>query len=293
MGTDVIRWIPTAADLTMDLAVRERQMDEDRAAGIQPLLVIGPGGSVSTGAVDDLQEISRICKERDTWFHVDGAYGGFAAMLPDAPEPLHHLGLADSVAIDPHKWLYAPLEAGCALVRDPEALRAAFSYHPPYYHFGVEATNYVDFGPQNSRGFRALKVWLGLQQVGRDGYEQMLGDDVRLAELLQAEAESHPRLQTGPSGLSIATFRFVPEDLAERVGEEAVEEYLNRINQEIQARLELAGEMFLSNAVVEGRYLLRGCIVNFRTDEADVRAIPGIVVRMGEAVHGELRGELG
>ena len=111
---------------------------------------------------------------------MDGAYGGFAALLPDGPEELNHLGLADSVAVDPHKWLYAPLEAGCALVKDPGALRAAFSYHPPYYHFGVEATNYVDFGPQNSRGFRALKVWLGLQQVGREGYERMLGDDVSL-----------------------------------------------------------------------------------------------------------------
>ena len=292
MGTDVVRWIPTGSDLCMDLSALERQMDEDQAAGIQPMMVIGTGGSVSTGAVDDLPEISRICKERNTWFHVDGAYGGFAAMLPEAPEALHHLGLADSVAVDPHKWLYAPMEAGCALVRDPELLQAAFSYHPPYYHFGVEATNYVDFGPQNSRGFRALKVWLGLQQVGRAGYEQMLGDDIRLAELLHRKAQDHPRLEASASGLSISTFRFVPEDLDGRVGEEAVEEYLNRINKEIQARLELGGELFLSNAVVEGRYLLRACIVNFRTDESDVGALPEIVVRMGAQVHADLRGEL-
>ena len=287
MGTDAVRWVPTGSDLRMDLSALQRRMDEDRAAGVEPMMVIGTGGSVSTGAVDDLQEISRICKERETWFHVDGAYGGFAALLPGAPEALHHLGLADSVAVDPHKWLYAPLEAGCALVRDPEAMRAAFSYHPPYYHFGVEATNYVDFGPQNSRGFRALKVWLALQQVGRDGYEQMIGDDVRLAALLQAEAERHPRLETGPTGLSIATFRYVPEDLADRVGEEDVELYLNALNKEIQARMELGGEAFLSNAVVEGRYLLRGCIVNFRTTDEDVRAIPVIVVRVGEAVHAD------
>jgi glutamate/tyrosine decarboxylase-like PLP-dependent enzyme len=293
MGTDAIRWIPTGADLRMDLSALQRRMDEDGAAGVQPMMVVGTGGSVSTGAVDDLREIARICRDRDTWFHVDGAYGGFAAMLPDAPEALHHLGLADSVAVDPHKWLYAPLEAGCALVKDPQLLRDTFSYHPPYYHFGVEANNYVDFGPQNSRGFRALKVWLALRQVGRDGYEEMIGDDVRLAEMLHREARGHPRLEAGPAGLSIATFRFVPEELAERVGEPPAEAYLNQLNKEIQARLELDGRVFLSNAVVEGRYLLRACIVNFRTGEGDVGAIPGIVAEMGSAVHAELRGDPG
>ncbi len=292
MGTEAIRWIPTGSDLTLDLAALEHRMDEDLSAGIQPMMVIGTGGSVSTGAVDDLAGISRICKERGVWFHVDGAYGAFAAMLPDAPEGLRHLGLADSVAVDPHKWLYAPMEAGCALVRDPQALRDAFSYHPPYYHFGEESTNYVDFGPQNSRGFRALKVWLALQHVGRDGYEEMLGDDIRMAELLHEEAGNHPRLETYASGLSISTFRFVPEELSDRVGEESVEEYLNGLNKEVQARLERGGEVFLSNAVLDGRYVLRGCIVNFRTDEDDIRAIPEIVARVGAEAHQALRGAL-
>ncbi len=285
MGTESIRWIPTDSDLRMDLSALQRRMDEDHADGVQPMIVIGTGGSVSTGAVDPLEDMSRICRERGIWFHVDGAYGGFAAMLSDGPQELLHLGLADSVAVDPHKWLYSPLEAGCALVRDPQALREAFSYHPPYYHFGVEATNYVDFGPQNSRGFRALKVWLALQQAGRQGCERMIADDIRLARLLHEEAARHPLLEVGPTGLSISTFRFVPEALAERVGEDETEEYLNRLNKEVQARLELGGETFLSNAVVQGRYLLRACIVNFRTDEGDVRAVPHIVARVGSEVH--------
>ena len=164
LGTDAIRWIPTGQDHRMDVGALERALDEDLAAGFRPMMVVGTGGSVSTGAVDPLGEIAEVCKARDVWFHVDGAYGGFAAMLPEAPEDLKRLDLADSVAVDPHKWLYAPLEAGCALVKDSQRLRDAFSYHPPYYHFGVEATNYVDFGPQNSRGFRALKVWLAFRQ---------------------------------------------------------------------------------------------------------------------------------
>ena len=162
-----IRWIPTDARLRMDVAALRRQIEADAAAGDVPCLVVGTAGSVSTGAVDPLPEIGALCREYGVWFHVDGAYGGFAAAVPEAPDDLRGLSLADSVAVDPHKWLYAPLEAGCALVRDPEALRAAFAYHPPYYHFEEHATNYVDYGPQNSRGFRALKVWLALRHVGR------------------------------------------------------------------------------------------------------------------------------
>ena len=146
-----------------------RQIEADAAAGDVPCIVVGTAGSVSTGAVDPLPDIAALCKEHGVWFHVDGAYGGFAAAVPEAPDDLRGLSLADSVAVDPHKWLYAPLEAGCALVRDPDALRAAFAYHPPYYHFDERATNYVDYGPQNSRGFRALKVWLALRHVGRRG----------------------------------------------------------------------------------------------------------------------------
>jgi aromatic-L-amino-acid/L-tryptophan decarboxylase len=153
LGTASIRWIATDEKLRMDVAALRRQIEADSAAGDVPCLVVGTAGSVSTGAVDPLPEISAICKEFGVWFHVDGAYGGFAAAVPQAPDDLRGLSQADSVAVDPHKWLYAPLEAGCVLVRDPESLRAAFAYHPPYYHFNERATNYVDYGPQNSRGF--------------------------------------------------------------------------------------------------------------------------------------------
>ena len=132
--------------------------------------------------------------------HVDGAYGGFAAVAPEAPDNLRALSDADSVAVDPHKWLYAPLEAGCTLVRDPETLRAAFAYHPPYYHFEERATNYVDYSPQNSRGFRALKVWLALRHVGAAGYRRMISDDIRLSRALAAAVGRHPELQLMNSG---------------------------------------------------------------------------------------------
>src|SRR5215208_356876 len=135
LGTAAIRWIPTDASLRMNVAALRRQIDADRAAGDTPAIVVGTAGSVSTGAVDSLREIASLCQQYGLWFHVDGAYGGFAAAVPEAPDDLRGLTQADSVAVDPHKWLYAPLEAGCALVKRTDDLRRAFSYHPPYYRF--------------------------------------------------------------------------------------------------------------------------------------------------------------
>ena len=210
-------------------------------------------------------------------------------MLPDASPELRALGEADSVAVDPHKWLYAPLEAGCALVRDPEKLREAFAYHPPYYHFGVEAINYLDYGPQNSRGFRALKVWLALQQVGRKGYEQMLSDDIRLAKELYELVAKGPELEAFTHSLSIATFRYVPSDL--KPDSEKTEEYLNQLNTELLTRLQNSGEAYISNAVIDGKFTLRACIVNFRTSLVDIEAFPEIVIRMGRETDLALRPE--
>jgi glutamate/tyrosine decarboxylase-like PLP-dependent enzyme len=289
LGTDGIRWIPTDDQLRMDTAALRKQVQADLASGDRPFLVVGAAGSVSTGAVDPLPEIAAICREYDLWFHVDGAYGGFAAMLPDASPDLRGLSEADSVAVDPHKWLYAPIEAGCALVRDSAKLREAFAYHPPYYHFGVEATNYLDFGPQNTRGFRALKVWLAIQQVGREGYTQMISDDIRLAQELYRRVSAYPALHAFTQSLSITTFRYVPPDL--QSGAEAVETYLNELNRELLIRLQNSGEAYVSNAVIGGTFLLRACIVNVRTSLADVEALPEIVTRIGREADAARRPE--
>jgi glutamate/tyrosine decarboxylase-like PLP-dependent enzyme len=287
LGTDSVRWIPTDSSLRMDIEALGRQIVADRAAGDVPCMVVGTAGSVSTGVVDPLREIGALCRELDVWFHVDGAYGGFAAALPDASPDLRALSMADSVAVDPHKWLYAPLEAGCALVRDPERLRAAFAYHPPYYHFAEQATNYVDFGPQNSRGFRALKVWLALQHAGAAAYREMIGEDIRLARVMAEAIREHDELELVTQALSITTFRVVPPSLRGRVGEPDVERYLDDLNRRVLDRLQRGGEIFVSNAVVAGRYLLRACIVNFHTSHEDVIAAVEIAARVGRKVHAE------
>jgi aromatic-L-amino-acid decarboxylase len=291
LGTDAVRWIPVDPAGRMDPAALRARLAADRTAGESPMMVVATAGTVGTGAVDPVRELAAICREEKVWLHVDGAYGAPAAVLPDAPSDLHALGLADSLAVDPHKWLYAPLEAGCVLVRDPAHLSEAFNWSPSYYRFGTPGDeppiNYLELGLQNSRGFRALKVWLGLRRAGRAGYQRMIADDCRMAAELYRAAEAHPEIEAMTLNLSIATFRYRPPDL--RAGGAEVEDYLNRLNEAVLARLKLGGDLFVSNAVLDGRFALRACIVNFRTTLADAASIPDRVVGVGRAVHGALR----
>lgn len=296
LGMDAIRWIPVDGQLRMDTAALRRQIEADSEAGDLPFLVIGTAGTVSTGAVDPLPEIAAICREYDLWFHVDGAYGGFAAALlnsdgpVEVPPDLRGISEADSVAVDPHKWLYAPLEAGCVLVRDAKLLHRTFSHHPPYYYFDEDeqsVINYHEYGPQNSRGFRALKVWLALRQAGRVGYTEMISDDIQLARELSRLVEAEPELQAFTQALSITTFRYVPSDLTP--GSEEIEAYLNRLNAELLTRVQRSGEAFISNAVVRGTFLLRACIVNFRTSLEDIEALIHLVKRIGKEVDAIMR----
>jgi len=293
LGLDSISWISVNSGQQINTVELRERICADKAQGDLPFLVIGTAGTVSTGAVDPLPEIASIARKHGLWFHVDGAYGGFAAVAPNAPADLRGIREADSVAVDPHKWLYAPLEAGCTLVRDRPALRDAFTqYRPSYYQLlqdAEEAVNYFEYGPENSRGFRALKIWLAIRQVGREGYARMIGDDIRLAKTLFELAAAHPELQAFRQGLSIATFRYVPSDL--QPGDEKVEEYLNQLNSELLGRLQKSGEAFLTNAVIGGTFVLRACIVNFRTSLADIRALPGIITRLGGELDAALRPE--
>jgi glutamate/tyrosine decarboxylase-like PLP-dependent enzyme len=290
LGTDSIRWISTDEQFRMDPVALRKCIEEDLRHGELPFLVVGTAGSVSTGAVDPLPELAALCKEYGLWFHVDGAYGGFAAVLPEASADLRGLIEADSVAVDPHKWLYAPLEVGCALVRDPKALHDTFSYRPQYYHLvedpAEKAINYYEYGPQNARGFRALKVWLCIRQAGREGYQRMIGDNIRLAEALYELVNERAELEALSYSLSITTFRYVPQDLK---GIADAEPYLNQLNSELLTRLQVGGEVFLSNAMLRGKFALRTCIVNFRTSIEDIRALPELVVRLGAKIDATLR----
>ena len=291
LGTDAIRWIETDDEQRMDIAALRRRITADVAAGDRPFIIIGTAGTVSTAAIDPLPAIHEIAREFGAWFHVDGAYGAPAAALPEATPDLKGLALADSVALDPHKWLYAPLEAACTLVRDPQTLLDAFSYRPPYYrideHDGDSGNDYFELGLQNSRGFRALKVWLALRNCGRSGYVELIRNDIERARELFDAADAHEALEACTLSLSIATFRYVPPDLG--AGTDAAETYLNELNAALLASLQDGGEVYVSNAIIGGRYVLRACVVNFRTTSADTAAVPELVAAAGRRLDAELR----
>ncbi|MEJ2493713.1 MAG: aminotransferase class V-fold PLP-dependent enzyme [Ignavibacteriaceae bacterium] len=293
MGTNTIRWIEVDEKQRMKINDLKKKIKFDKESGNHPFIVVGNAGTVGTGATDPLEEISSVCKENNLWFHVDGAYGSVAAVLPHASKDLKAINLADSIALDPHKWLYAPLEAGCTLVRKKEFMLDAFSYHPEYYRFEGDENeeekpiNFYEFGLQNSRGFRALKVWLALKQAGKNGYIKMITEDIELAAHLFNLISEETELETVSNNLSITTFRYIPDDLKEQKDQKL--EYLNELNEELLDRLQNSGEVYLSNAVLDGKFVLRVCIVNFRTTKSDIEALPDIVKNLGKQVDQEKR----
>lgn len=289
LGVDAIHWVDADERERVRPDALVAAIGEDLRAGERPFLVVGTGGTVSTGAVDPLPRLRAICDEHGLWLHVDGAYGAFAAASRLAPDDLRGLALADSVALDPHKWLYAPMEAGCTLVRDRDALLSAFSYRPEYYAFEDAGTNFFELGIQNSRGFRALKVWMILKHLGRDAYVRTLDEDIEMARAFFDICREHAELEPLTNGLSVTTYRYVPEDLAARADEPEVAEYLNRLNQEIRDRMEKGGDAFVSQAVLGTVYALRMCVVNFRTTLSDVRRLADATAELGRAVDRERR----
>ena len=275
-----VRKIPVDPDERMDLSALRAAIEEDVARGKKPFLVVATAGTVSTGAIDDLAAVRKLCDEFGVWMHVDGAYGAFAACLPELEE-LRGIALADSIALDPHKWLYAPLEAGCVLVRDRARLLDAFSHRPPYYAFhredSAEWCNFYELGVQNSRGFRALKVWTALQQAGRSGYVESIRQDMALAQAMADYAATQPEIEVRSCRLSIVVFRFVPQGVSGR-------DSLNQTNERIVSMMQSGGEAFVSNAVLEGDYWLRACVVNFRTRLSDVTETVDLAVRLGRSL---------
>lgn len=286
-GSKAIRWIATDAENKMNTEILSQTINDDLQQGKKPFLVIGNAGDVSTGVVDNLSAIAAVCKVHDLWFHIDGAYGIPAAVIPEYKNLFDGIQDADSIALDPHKWLYAPLEAGCTLIKNPQHLIDTYSSHPVYYNFSNQddepTTNYYEYGFQNSRGFRALKVWMALQQVGKNGYIEMIAEDISLSELLFEEAKKHSELEAVTQNLSITTLRYIP------VGFTQDETYLNTLNEKLLNELQQGGDVFLSNAVVADKYCLRCCIVNFRTSRKDILEIVAIIVREGRKIHETLQ----
>jgi aromatic-L-amino-acid/L-tryptophan decarboxylase len=269
-GSRSIRTIPADADYRLPLAVLDRAIETDRAAGVQPIAVVATAGSTNTGAIDDLDGIAAICRRHGVWMHVDAAYGGPAILSREYEPALGGIAHADSVALDPHKWMFVPVEAGLVLVRDAAAMRSAFSLVPPYLRTDGSATGvggppwFSEYGFQQTRGFRALKVWMTMQQFGLDGHRAAIEENIALARYLADRVRDAADMELmAPPSLSVVCFRVVDRSPS---GEDAPAAF----NRAILERLQLGGEAFLTSTEVGGTFVLRACFVNYRSTRADV-----------------------
>lgn len=283
LGLDAVRGVAVDDSQRMRVDALEEAIERDRAAGIHPAAVIGTAGTTSTGAIDPLLELADACERRDIHFHVDACYGGPAVLADDLRPLLAGIERADSIAADAHKWLYTPLLGGCALVRDEQLLTAAFAADASYIWLDEEVrsrhgVDYAHQGPDFSRGFAALRIWLSLVAHGTAAYGRRISHDAALARYLGELVVEHPDFELmTPVNLSICCFRYAPERL--RGNEEA----LDRLNEHIMVASQADGRVFISNAVANGRFCLRACIVNFRTEAEHLERLLAVAEELGRA----------
>ncbi len=274
LGSDQIRIVPTDASLRMIPRALDQMLREDEAKGDVPMAVVASAGTVNTGAIDPLGALADVCAQRRVWLHVDGAYGAPAILTAEYRAALGAIARADSVALDPHKWLYVPVDAGLVLVRDADAMRNSLSLVPPYLRTdgnmeGVQGpTWFSEYSIEQTRPFRALKTWASLRYFGLDGYRRMIEHDISLARRLADKARATPHFEVlEPQNLSIVCLRAVPSEL---LGDEPA---LNSLNARALQSLQLSGEGFLSGTTLGGTFWLRACVVNPRATEADIDAV--------------------
>jgi glutamate/tyrosine decarboxylase-like PLP-dependent enzyme len=282
LGAAALRPVPVDSEYRMDVGALRRLIAADRAAGMEPICVVASAGTVNTGVVDPLAAAADVAQEYGCWFHVDGAYGAVGAALPELAERYRGIERADSVAVDPHKWLYVPYEAGATLVRDPATLRAMFAHRPEY--LALEEESYLegplwfsDLGPQLTREFRALKVWAVVQAVGLERYRELWRNDIAVAREVARLAARQPRLEVlAASDLSCFCLRYRPHR-----GDP------NRFNRRLLDRVHRDGRIFVSGTTLDGRFALRGCVTNFRSTPADAKIAVETLVELGAALEKE------
>jgi aromatic-L-amino-acid decarboxylase len=291
LGADAVRKIPVDEGYRMRTDALREAIARDRAEGLKPFAVVATAGTVATGAIDPIAEIADICAEGQLWMHVDACYGGPAVLTEDLRPLFSGIERADSIAVDPHKWLYTPHSGGCVLIRDYTNLVLSFAAVAGYVHEDKERSGHgMDLGmmgPQFSRGFQALKIWVSLLAHGRHAYARRISHDAELARYMGGLVEERPDFELAtPVGLSICCFRYVPEDLGESPDRE---DYLNTLNERLMTEIHLDGRAYCSNAILEGRFVLRACIVNFRTEAEDVEATLDVAAELGARIDAELR----
>ncbi|GLS36232.1 amino acid decarboxylase [Mesorhizobium tianshanense] len=281
LGNQALRRIPTDAGLRIDIDALRAAIAEDRKAGFQPACVIGTAGTVNTGAIDDLQALASLAAQENLWFHVDGCIGALIAIAPENSYRVAGIERAHSIALDPHKWLHAPFEVGCALIRDASAHRSTFAVTPEYLEStprGLASGQWLhDFGLQTSRGFRALKVWMALREHGIEKFGRLIDQNIAQGHTLGRLIEAEPLLELiAPPNINIVCFRYRGDGLT---GEQQ-----KALNTEIMLRLQEEGTAALSDTTVHGRHCLRVAINNHRTRREDLDLLVRETVRLGREI---------
>ena len=269
LGTRSLRTIPMDAELRMRPDALDEAVAEDLRRGLRPIAVVASAGTTATGSIDPIPQIAEVARKHGLWLHVDGAYGGFAALA--APEKLPGLAAADSIALDAHKWMYQPLDCGCLLFRDASAARAAFSdtaeYTRAFSADAVEGFAFFEESPELSRRFRAMKLWLSLRYHGVSAFRAAIRKDLELAQRLASAIDATPELERlAPVPLSAVCFRWVGD---RKLAESALEARNAALLSSVNAR----GRVYLSNARINGHFCLRACLTNHRTRPEDVDAV--------------------
>jgi aromatic-L-amino-acid/L-tryptophan decarboxylase len=262
-----VRALATDDDFRLRVDALHDALARDRAAGRLPLMVVASAGTTNTGSVDPLGDIATLCEREDVWLHVDAAYGGFAVLTDTGRGALAGIERADSLTLDPHKWLFVPFECGCLLARDPQRLKAAFQIFPEYLAdalSGHQAVNFADYGEQLTRYSRALKVWMSVRYFGTDAIRDAIDRGAMLAQRLEQRIRETPRLEVvSPARFGIVCFRVRPDGAAN--GPE-----LDALNERVLARVVGQGRYFISSTRLRGAFALRACILGFRTAEEDI-----------------------
>jgi aromatic-L-amino-acid decarboxylase len=273
-----VRAVPTDNSYRMNVAALRDMVAADRRAGLRPFLVCATAGATNTGAVDPLHDIADFTSTEKLWLHTDSAYAGFSVLTARGRKLLDGLGRADSLTLDPHKWLYVPFECGCLLARDPRALELAFSVHPEYLQ-DVRArdaeVNFADYGEQLTRYSRAMKVWFSVQYFGTDAIAAAQDHAMSLAELAERIVRDTPDMEVlSPAQFGIVCFRSRPKDLQES--------QLNALNERVNERVNRTGFVLMSSTRLRGALSLRLCIPGYRTREDDIRAVLDLVKRTAD-----------
>ena len=286
IGMEYVRKIPTDPAFRMDLSALQEAIDRDRRAGLHPLCVCGNAGATNTGATDPLHGIASLARKERLWFHVDGAYGGFAVLTPEGKETFRGIEEADSITLDPHKWLFQPYETGCLMVKDTRVLENAFRILPEYLQdtaLGEEQVNFADRGVQLTRRFRALKVWMSVQMLGLGAFREAIRVSMDLAGRAETFVLASETLEMlGPASLGVVCFRFNPPGVALDA------QTLEDLNLSIQNEIVDSGLAMMSSTRLRGVFSLRLAIMNYRSTWEDVLT----VLEAAQEIGGRLMGAI-